>query len=79
MTAANLLGTQSTEGYDENFDFNVPGIKTLSKGGSTVEGNWMVATSTKHWIGYSVPDSGADRQRATARFTFPPSWLSPLR
>jgi hypothetical protein len=64
LTVANVIGSQSIAGFDENFNFHVDGIKTPWKNG-TIDGNWMIATSTKHWIGYSVPDNGADRQRAT--------------
>jgi len=43
------------------FDFNNEGETT----------NWMCGAVAKHWIGYSTPDSGADRQPGTVRKPWP--------
>jgi len=38
--------------------------------GGTEKRAFMCGAVAKHWIGYSTPDNGADRQPGTVQLTF---------
>jgi beta-glucosidase len=56
MVRASITGLQRTDLATEDFQYNTPSTNYT-----------MILACIKHWIGYSLPDNGVDRQMATVR------------
>ena len=59
MVRATIAGIQRTDLSTEKFGYNPKN-----------ESVWMAAAAVKHWIGYSVPENGIDRNNALVSIHF---------